>query len=155
MPFGLKNATQAFQQLMDQVGRGLPFVFIYLDDILVASGSQAEHVKHLRLLFVRHHQHGLVINPAKCQFGLRSISFLGHRVTPQGAEPLSAKVDAIRQFPRPLTVKGPTGVHRYGKCLPPIRAVGHCRHATPVPVPGGQVEESGVVRRGRRGIRGC
>ena len=37
MPFGLKNAAQTFQHLMDRIFKGLPFVFIYLDDILVAS----------------------------------------------------------------------------------------------------------------------
>ena len=37
MPFGLKNAAQTFQCLMDRIFKGLPFVFIYLDDILVAS----------------------------------------------------------------------------------------------------------------------
>ena len=35
MPFGLKNATQTFQQLMDQNFRGLPYVFVYLNDVLV------------------------------------------------------------------------------------------------------------------------
>jgi hypothetical protein len=39
MPFGLKNAAQAFQRLMDGVLRGVDFVFVYLDDILVASSS--------------------------------------------------------------------------------------------------------------------
>ncbi len=44
MPFGLKNAAQAFQPLMDTVLRGLDFTFDYIDDILVASRSRAEHL---------------------------------------------------------------------------------------------------------------
>lgn len=48
MPFGLKNAAQAFQRLMDVVGQDLDFVFIYLDDILVFSRSHREHRHHLR-----------------------------------------------------------------------------------------------------------
>jgi len=44
MPFGLKNAAQMFQRLMDSVLRDLPFVFVYLDDILVASASVEEHL---------------------------------------------------------------------------------------------------------------
>jgi len=51
MPFGLKNAAQAFQRLMDTVGRGLDFIFIYLDDILVFSNSKQAHYDHLRQLF--------------------------------------------------------------------------------------------------------
>ena len=58
MPFGLKNAAQAFQRLMDTVGRGLDFIFIYLDDILVFSNSNQAHYDHLRQLFQRFHQHG-------------------------------------------------------------------------------------------------
>lgn len=45
--FGLKNAAQSFQCLMDSVLRDLTFVFVYLDDILVASTSTAEHLSHL------------------------------------------------------------------------------------------------------------
>jgi uncharacterized membrane protein len=58
MPFGLKNAAQAFQRLMDQVCRGLEdFLFVYLDDILVASSNAKEHIYVLRL-----GGHGLVVN---------------------------------------------------------------------------------------------
>jgi hypothetical protein len=51
MPFGLKNAAQTFQRLMDRLFRHLPFVFVYLDDILVASRSDEEHLDHLRQVF--------------------------------------------------------------------------------------------------------
>lgn len=106
MPFGLKNAAQAFQRLMDTVCIGLDFVFVYLDDILVASGSQSEHMRHLRLVFERLQQHGLVINAAKCQFGRSDLDFLGHHVNCKGITPLPDKVLAIRNFPKPDTVKG-------------------------------------------------
>ena len=47
MPFGLKNAAQAFQRMMDGILREIDFVFVYLDDILVASRTQEEHISHL------------------------------------------------------------------------------------------------------------
>lgn len=105
MPFGLKGAAQTFQRLMDSVLRGMSFLFVYLDDILVASVSAEEHLVHLRQLFERLNEHGLIVNPAKCQFGLSAIEFLGHHVSPQGAVPLPAKVEAIAVFPCPRTVK--------------------------------------------------
>lgn len=105
MPFGLKGAAQTFQRLMDSVLRDMPFLFVYLDDLLVASADAGEHLMHLRLLFQRLREHGLIVNPAKCQFGRTSIDFLGHHVTPQGASPLPARVDAVARFPRPGTVK--------------------------------------------------
>ena len=106
MPFGLKNAAQAFQRLMDKVTRDLDFAFVYLDDIFIASRSRQEHRAHLRQLFQKLSEHGLAINLAKCKFGLSSINFLGHRVNHHGAVSLLAKVDAIRNFGKPTTVKG-------------------------------------------------
>ena len=106
MPFGLKNAAQVFQRLMDTICRGLPFVFVYLDDILIASTSKDQHKKDLRNLFQRLKSHGMVINPAKCKFGLSELEFLGHTVTKEGAFPLPNKVKAITNFPRPSSVKG-------------------------------------------------
>ena len=84
--------------------RDLLFLFLYLD-ILVASRSRTEHLSHLKTLFQHLSQHGLIVNPAKCQLGLPSIDFLGHHITRQGAVPLPAKVAAVRNFPQPGTVK--------------------------------------------------
>ena len=105
MPFGLKNAAQSFQRLMDSALRDMPFLFVYLDDVLVASSSEVEHLEHLRYLFTRLDQHGLIINPAKCLFGLPSIHFLGHLINKDGAAPLPSKVEAVSAFPRPHTAR--------------------------------------------------
>lgn len=43
MPFGLRNAPQTFQRVMDQILQGLPFVFTYIDDILIASRTLKDH----------------------------------------------------------------------------------------------------------------
>ena len=105
MPFGLKNAAQAFQRLMDTVCHGLELTFVYIDDILVASKDVETHKRHLRLLFQRLRQYGLVINVAKCQFGRNSLDFLGHRITCHGTIPLPDKVDAITRMNQPETIK--------------------------------------------------
>ncbi|KAJ8399523.1 hypothetical protein AAFF_G00409340 [Aldrovandia affinis] len=75
------------------------------DDILIASATEEEHLSHLRVLFTRLSQHGLIVNPAKCLFGRGTIEFLGHRVTCEGAVPLPSKVEAVAAFPRPLTAR--------------------------------------------------
>ena len=106
MPFGLKNAAQAFQRLMDNVFRGLDFVFVYLDDILVASSLAAEHLAHLQQVFARLQHYSLVVNAAKCLFGQSQIDFLGHRITSRGVTPLPLKVRAVHDFARPTTMKG-------------------------------------------------
>lgn len=104
MPFGLKNAAQTFQRLMDTVCAGLLTVFVYMDDILIASKSTDDHREHLRELFQRLSQHGLVVNPKKCIFGVSEIEFLGHNITTGGASPLKHKVEAIVKFPKPVSV---------------------------------------------------
>ncbi|XP_064463483.1 uncharacterized protein LOC135374455 [Ornithodoros turicata] len=105
MPFGLRNAAQTFQRFINCVVRGLPFVFAYIDGILVASSSPQEHERHLRLLFQRLADHGIVVNVAKCEFGVASTEFLGHRVTSEGIAPLEGKVEAITNFPRPESLR--------------------------------------------------
>ena len=104
MLFGLRNAAQTFQRFMDEVTCGLDFVYVYIDDILVASTNALEHEVHLRFLFDRFRQYGVVLNPAKCVFGVSSLEFLGHKVTAHGIQPLESKVTAIREFPLPTSL---------------------------------------------------
>eukprot|EP00731_Ephydatia_muelleri_P016142 Em0009g566a len=101
MPFGLKNAAQTFQRFMDQVLRGIPSAYAYIDDVLIANHTQEQHLKDLRLVFERLAEHGILINPNKCLFGRRELDFLGHHINEQGVTPLSEKVQAIRDFPQP------------------------------------------------------
>ena len=101
---GLKNAAQAFQRLMDSVCAGLEFVFVYLDDILIASESESQHLEHLGVLFDRLEKNGLVVKVEKCLLGVPEIDFLGHRVSRDGILPLPAKVRAISSFPAPTTI---------------------------------------------------
>lgn len=105
MNFGLRNAAQTFQRFMDRVVRGLEFVVVYIDDILVASPDHEHHQRHLRQLFTRLQEHGLKIHPSKCVYGAQEVDFLGHRVSADGITPLPQKVVAIRDFPRPATVR--------------------------------------------------
>lgn len=68
MPFGLRNAAQTFQRLMNVIFTGLDFCFCYLDDILIASSNIEEHYQHLPIIFSRLKQFGLTINVSKCLF---------------------------------------------------------------------------------------
>ena len=103
MPFGLRNTAQTFQRFIDQVLRGLHFCYAYIDDLLIASSSPEEHEKHLRLVFERQSEHGILINLSKCVFGADHLEFLGHYVDTHGIRPLEDKVRVIREFPQPTT----------------------------------------------------
>jgi cleavage and polyadenylation specificity factor subunit 1 len=105
MPFGLRNAGQTFQRLMDRILQDLPFVFTYLDDILIASRSAEQHMKHLEEVFRRLQTNSLIVRLEKCEFGSSEIDFLGHRISAEGCYPRPTKIDAIKDFARPSTVK--------------------------------------------------
>lgn len=101
MSFGLCNAAQSFQRLIDEVLSGLDFCFAYLDDILIASRDQADHKRHLRTVFKRLSQFGLIANKDKCELGQVEMDFLGHHISKEGITPLPKKVVAIRNYPLP------------------------------------------------------
>ncbi|KAL4135064.1 hypothetical protein QTP88_006725 [Uroleucon formosanum] len=106
MSFGLRNAAQSFQRFIDEVLRGLDFCFSYIDDILVASVSEEEHIKHLRIIFERLSEYSLVLNPKKCVFGQSEVRFLGYMISKEGIRPLPDRVTDILSFKRPSSAKG-------------------------------------------------
>ena len=105
MPFGLRNAAQTFQRFMDEVLRGIPFAYAYVDDVLIASHTLEEHERHLDIVFTRLAEYGVVINPSKCQLGVSSLHFLGHVVDHTGISPLPDKVEAIQALPPPTSLR--------------------------------------------------
>jgi hypothetical protein len=74
---------------MDRLGAGMDFIFIYMDDILVASRDVESHLQHLRLLLEKLREFGFVLNVENCQFGRKEVDFLGHHISAAGAEPPS------------------------------------------------------------------
>lgn len=106
MSFGLRNAAQTFQRFLnDEVLQGLSNIFIYLDDVIIASSSKSLHKHHLRQVFERLNTYGITINLAKCDFGKTELDFLGYRVTKDGLQPLPERVKVISEFPRPKTIE--------------------------------------------------
>ncbi len=69
MPFGLRKATQTFQRFIDCVLRCLDFCCAYVNDILIASKNEEEHLQHLDEVFRRLDDYGLVVNSDKCCYG--------------------------------------------------------------------------------------
>ncbi|EEQ99359.1 retrovirus polyprotein, putative [Perkinsus marinus ATCC 50983] len=104
MPFGLCSAGATFQRPMDQVLNGLPFVRVYLDDILVFSPDAETHEDHLRQVFARLRAWGLTLSAEKCEFGCPSVPYLGHIFDGNGMRPDPTKVEAILRWPRPGNV---------------------------------------------------
>ncbi len=103
MPFGLRNAAQTFQRFMDDVLRDLPFVFCYLDDLLVFSASREEHLRHLDAVFTALTRHGLRLSLEKCQFAQTTLRFLGHQVSTEGVAPLPDRIQVVKNWAAPMS----------------------------------------------------
>lgn len=111
MPFGLRNSAQTQQRLMDLViGPDLePYVFVYLDDVIIATDTFSKHIEVLDEVFKRLKKANLTINYDKCQFVRSSLSFLGFTIDSKGLRTDDSKVKTILESPIP---KNTTGVRR-------------------------------------------
>jgi hypothetical protein len=108
MPEGLKNAGGSFSRmtsnvLHSQIGRN---VLTYVDDIIVKSTKQENHIGDLQETFANFRQAGLKLNPEKCVFGVKKGKFLGCLVSTKGIEANPSKIEAILRMEPPSTKKG-------------------------------------------------
>ena len=107
MPFGLINVATTFQRAMDIIfiGEKDKFVVIYLDDIIVFSRSDEEHLCHLRQVFLKCRRYGLSLNPKKSHFSLEQWKLLVHIVFADGVKIDLARVIAIQNIYVPRNKK--------------------------------------------------
>ena len=103
--FGLRNSGATFQRLMDSIFGELSFCQVYVDDIILFSRNHEEHATHLRTVLRLLRDNGLVVRPDKCVFGVEKVNFLGHEISSGGVTPLESRIEAIRRFPRPTSIK--------------------------------------------------
>ncbi len=106
MPFGLKNATSTFTRTMSKVFKdlGSKFLKVFIDDLNVHSESWGEHLQHLNAVLSKLKEVNLKLNPNKCCFVAKSITFLGHVVSKEGTRPNPGKIETVMHFPTPKIV---------------------------------------------------
>ena len=97
MPFGLCNGPGTFQHFTNDTFRDYldDFLAIYLDDLLIYSKTLKEHKIHVRKVLERLRQAGLFVKSQKCQFHVQEVMFLGYKVSRNGIQMNSAKIEAI------------------------------------------------------------
>ena len=120
MPFGLCNAPPTFQRLMlNCLGElNLTYCLIYLDDVIVFSHTEEEHLERMRVIFDRLREHGLKLKPSKCEVFRTEINYLAHHVSKKGVQPSKKNLESIAQCPPPDT---------YTKVKSFVGLVGHYR----------------------------
>ena len=106
LPFGLTNAPATFMHLMHQIFREQldHFIILFLDDILVYSGTLQDHIDHVRRTLQILQQHQLYAKVSKCAFFRHQVEYLGHVVTAAGISPDPAKVQAVNNWKIPGNV---------------------------------------------------
>lgn len=103
----LTNSPAVFQALANDVLRDMlnQFVFMYLDDILIFSKDQQQHVRHVRAVLCRLLENSLFVKAEKCEFHAESVSFLGYIIAKDSMKMDPAKVTAVMDWPGPETRK--------------------------------------------------
>ncbi|RFU29059.1 hypothetical protein B7463_g7277, partial [Scytalidium lignicola] len=107
MTFGMTNAPATQQRMMDRILEKYleKFVMVYLDDIIIYSKSIEEHKEHVKLVLQALWEAGLRCKPVKCEFYKEQVQFLGHRISGERIETLDDKIQSIKEWETPKTVK--------------------------------------------------
>ena len=77
---------------------------IYVDDIIVFSKTEEEHVRHLELVLQRLREYHIILLAQKCAFMLDKVTYLGHEITPEGIKPLDDKIQIVKDWPVPSSM---------------------------------------------------
>ena len=105
VPFGLARAPAYFQTLINKVLDNIDFAMGYLDDIIIFSRSEEEHLDHIEQVFKQLEEAGLKLSLKKCSFFKKHIQYLGHLLSEEGIQPLPEKLESIAKMPRPKNQK--------------------------------------------------
>lgn len=107
MPFGLTNAPAAFQRMINHVLREHldDFVVCYLDDILIFSETEEEHMEHVHKVLKALQDANLLVEPEKSTFHTHEVEFLGHIISPNEIRMDPKKIAAVRDWPQPENLK--------------------------------------------------
>ncbi|UYV82408.1 K02A2.6-like, partial [Cordylochernes scorpioides] len=105
IPFGITSAPEIFQRKMTQLLGKIEGVVCFMDDIVVYGSSLEEHNERVRQVLKKIQEEGMTLNPEKCQFGVKTVKFLGHTLSSEGLFIDEEKLDAITKMEAPRSTK--------------------------------------------------
>ena len=101
---GISSAPGIFQRNMENLLQNIPYVIVPVDDILVSGACDEDHSNNLEEVLKRLESAGLRLRKNKCVFMEPQVTYLGHKVSKEGIQPLDDKVEAITNAPAPKNV---------------------------------------------------
>ena len=105
-PFGIRSAQEVFHKRVHEIFEDIQGVETDIDDILVWGRTLQEHDERLKATLERARECNLKFKPEKCHFRSTSVSYIGHKLTPDGIKPDPEKIEAIINMPEPHDKKG-------------------------------------------------
>ena len=105
VPFRLAQVPAYFQKLINDMLKGCNFAMGYLDNIIIYSRSEKEHLEHLKEIFTRLKAAGLKLKLEKCCFFKKHMQYLGHLISADGIQTLPEKLESITKMPAPRNPK--------------------------------------------------
>ena len=132
LAFGVASAPAVWQRTMDQVLAGIPKVQCIIDDMIITGESNDEHLHVMELVLKRLQEHGLRVNPEKCEFFKDKMTYCAHEITAEGLQKTADKVKAMVDAPRPKDVsqlRSMLGlINYYHRFLPDLSTLLHPLH---------------------------
>jgi len=93
---GIKVPTDIFHETMNHVLGDLPFVKVYLDDVLLlTNGSYEDHIQKVQQVLQRLNKHNCRCRVDKCSFAVTGVEYVGYWLSRDGISPQPKKVEAI------------------------------------------------------------
>lgn len=105
LPYGITSASEVFHKKMYEQFDDIQGVCLFIDDLLIYGKTQEEHDQILKKVLDRCREINLKLNKNKCKFGLKEITYLGHKITGEGIYPDESHTSAIRNMPPPQSIK--------------------------------------------------
>lgn len=106
VPFGLQSSTAALTHALQQIlNKYQDFCIHYVDDILIFSQNEQEHIKHIEIILETLDKSGLKLNIEKCKFFQKETEYLGYKIDEKGININENRLQEIRNYPQPHNIK--------------------------------------------------